>query len=104
MKSICALILCLFATTAVTMSCKHCLQAAANVEERLSNTTVQLQIEEFINKTVCAHLHEVDKDVCIQVVEVFFPKILTEVLNRDTPMDICVHFGYCQNTTEPRYY
>ena len=99
MKSISGLIVCLFITTALTMSCKQCIQTASNVETKLSNTTVQLQIEQYINKTVCEHLHEVDKDICIQVIEVFFPKILMEVLNRDTPIDICIHLGYCQNST-----
>jgi len=84
------LIACIYATT-----CSQCISDVIEVEQPLTNITVQVEIGEYLNKTICRHLSDPEKDVCSQIVIVYLPKIIDIVIQRYSPEDICKKLGYC---------
>jgi len=95
MNTISILIFLAVISSIYALTCSQCVVDATQVEQRLSNTTVQIQLGEYLNKTACQHFPDPERDVCGQIVLVFLPKIIDTVIQKNTREDICQELGYC---------
>lgn len=76
-------------------TCSQCIADATKVEQRLTNITVQIELGEYLNKTICQHLPDPEKDVCGQVVIIDLPKVIDKVVQKYSPEYICTELGFC---------
>jgi len=95
MQTLAIIILAVLIPSVYTTTCSQCIEDAIKVENRLTNITVQIELGQYLNKTICQHLPDPEKDVCGQIVIVDLPRIIDKVVQKYSPEDICQKLGYC---------
>lgn len=77
-------------------TCVKCMKDASKVANTMTNSTVQMEIVAYVNKTVCQHIPNTEeKQACADLVETFYPELIDEIFQRYTPKEICRRIGFC---------